>query len=351
MAERKPLQVAIGYSGKVLAFGMLAACVVGIGIDGLFGVWHALFVRGGSVPVKIIREPMDGKYAYIDPLLMVDVSMAGQPSQFSALHTTFQSMLNKQQQNGTIDSASISFREFNTGQWVSINPNDTYSPASLLKIPLMIAIFRVAETNPAILDRRIRYDGSFNLNDFEGVFTPSHPLQKGATYTVLELIQHMLAYSDNNATYLLSQQIDSDTENEVYTDLGLSLPTDPTNPSVDFMTVKQYASFFRVLYSSTYLTRQYSEQALSLLAQSDFTYGIRAGVATSTPIANKFGERTQYDSKGNIAEQELHDCGIVYTKDNPYLLCVMTKAKTFAGAAQFIRAVSKTAYDFVSAQK
>ena len=79
--------------------------------------------------------------------------------------------------------------------------------------------------------------------------------------------------------------------------------------------------------------------------------GIRGGVPDEVKVANKFGERTQYDASGKAVEQELHDCGIVYDAADPYLLCVMTKAPTSDGAAQFIRAISKTAYDFVTSQR
>ena len=320
---------------------------VGLAIERFFHPLGFLPIGGKTGSTTIIRQAPDKEHPLINPLLMVDVQMSERSSEFSELRSTFQSIIDTQKKSGAIDSASVFFRDFSDGQWVSINPNMQYSPASLLKIPLMIAFFKEAESDPGILQERVLYDGSFDLNTLEGVFAPSHQLKAGSTYTVEELIHHMVTYSDNNAVYLLSKHIDPSEQNEVYTDLGLSVPPDTTDSTVDFMTVKNYASFFRVLYSSTYLTREYSEKALEYLTQSDFANGIRAGVPSGITVADKFGERTQYAADGTISEEELHDCGVVYDAKRPYVLCVMTKAKTFSGATELVKDISQAAYSVV----
>lgn len=335
--------VQIGYSLTAMIFVAFLALVVGMGIQAIGGF---LPIGDASGSVSLVRQA-PGPYHYISPLLMVDVEVPGQAREVAQLRSRFTSLIQTARKKGEISSASIFFRDFSDGRWVSINPNDQYSPASLLKIPLMVSVLKLAESDPTVLSQKILYDGRYNFNELEGVFAPSRPLVSGTYYSVEELLRHMTAYSDNNAVYLLKQFVDDRLENEVYTDLGLSIPPKTTDISVDFMTVKNYASFFRVLFSSTYLSRAYSEKALSFLAESDFTQGIRGGVPAGMDVANKYGERTQYDSAGKIANQELHDCGIVYYPEHPYLLCVMTKAPTFAGASSFIRSISHTAYEFV----
>jgi beta-lactamase class A len=46
---------------------------------------------------------------------------------------------------------SIYYRDFKNGPWILINGEETFTPASLLKVPIMIALYKLAETNPAIL--------------------------------------------------------------------------------------------------------------------------------------------------------------------------------------------------------
>jgi hypothetical protein len=44
----------------------------------------------------------------------------------------------------------------------------------------------------------------------------------------------------------------------------------------DFLSVKDMATFFRILYNASYLGRENSEYALKLLSQVDFNNGLRA---------------------------------------------------------------------------
>ena len=110
------------------------------------------------------------------------------------------------------------------------------------------------------------------------------------------------------------------------------------------MSVTDNASFFRILYNASYLTKDNSQKALDLLSKVDFTDGIRAGVPSSVKVANKFGER----EVGNIIQ--LHDCGIVYFKDHPYLLCIMSRGTDFTKLAASIKNISRLVYLEVNKQ-
>ena len=59
-----------------------------------------------------------------------------------------------------IRSMSIYFRNLETGDWVGINQNEDYDPASLLKVPVMILYLKHAESDPSILSRTYAYTAS-----------------------------------------------------------------------------------------------------------------------------------------------------------------------------------------------
>lgn len=159
------------------------------------------------------------------------------------------------------------------------------------------------------------------------------------------MLERMIVESDNNAFALLYQNINEKELKEVYTDLGLSIPENEKENLTDFMSVKAYASFFRVLYNSSYLNREMSEKALEWLTRSTFSLGLRAGVPETIPIAKKFGERNFSDDTFDPNSlKEIHDCGIVYYPDHPYLLCVMTKGKDYEKLASVIKDISKIVF-------
>jgi hypothetical protein len=156
----------------------------------------------------------------------------------------------------------------------------------------------------------------------------------------------MIRGSDNTATILLQNAMSSSTLKDTYSDLNI--PTPPTDPGAEYISVKNYAYFFRILYNGTYLDREYSERAMQHLTDVDFVRGIRAGVPVTVTVAQKFGERTVLNSDGSVNRHELHDCGIVYKKGANYLLCIMSKGNDFDQMAKNIADLSALVYNAVT---
>ncbi|MBI4844491.1 MAG: serine hydrolase [Nitrospirae bacterium] len=224
-----------------------------------------------------------------------------------------------------------------------INYEERFAPASLLKVPTMMALFKEAESNPWILTKKVLYNGSFDTA--EQNVAPSFMLEKGNQYTIDELAFRMIAYSDNKAQSLLLENLENKFFDKAYMDLGL-LPPGQDTPD-NFMTVKEYATFFRMLYNASYLNRAYSEKALDYLSKSEFRDGLIAGVPQGITVAHKFGERNFWnDAEG----RQIHDCGIVYYPGHPYLLCVMSKGRYFQQLNDSVREISELAYTEVDRQ-
>jgi len=114
-------------------------------------------------------------------------------------------------------------------------------------------------------------------------------LQLGAVYTVDELLSLMIINSDNTAKNLLLSNIDLKLVYNVYSDLKIPVP-DFTEPECE-VSAKDYATFFRVLYSCTYLSEDLSAKAIRLLSETEFKDGIVAGVPDNITVAHKFAER------------------------------------------------------------
>lgn len=81
----------------------------------------------------------------------------------------------------------------------SYNATHSFPSASTIKLVIMLAAFRAAENNPAVLHHRI----SFSRNDLIGGsdFLASQP--NGKRFTVLQLVKPMIQVSDNTASNML----------------------------------------------------------------------------------------------------------------------------------------------------
>lgn len=316
--------------------------LVGFGAGYAFESWNANGVlnsiRNSFTPVTL----GDSTYALVHPLLSYRTPEATVLGQYQSLENSMQSDIDSAKSTGNVSQVSVYFRDLDQGRWVGINETQTYYPASLLKVPVMIAYYKEAEDDPSILDEPVVYQNVAMPDPFDATST----LAVGQTYTVEQLIESMITDSDNGATFTLLDRINPEVLSSVYDALGITNPGDDSDTYQ--ISARTYGLFFRVLYNATYLDPEYSEKALDLLSKATFTDGLVAGVPSDTLVAHKFGEHVL--ATGTTATGvELSDCGIVYYPAHPYLLCVMTSAKDVPTATSVIASVSKTAYDAIVA--
>jgi len=288
-----------------------------------------------------------GGYKFISPLLACNFNATNAFPPSKSLDDKIAAVIDAHKSSGDLEKASVYVGNFGTGQWANVNGDETYYPSSLGKVPIMMAYFSMAENSSTLLNERVIYPtGQPDLNA-EQEIKPEATIIPGESYTVEELIQYMVKYSDNNAAALLFDLADQDVLKSVYSDLQVPFEDIVNSSTADFMTPRQYAVLFRTLYNSTYLSRTDSEKALSVLSQTSFTQGIVAGVPSSTIVSHKYG-LVSYTTGGVPYEHELHDCGIVYGPSHPYLICVMTRGNSSISALESsIADISRTVYQAV----
>jgi len=319
-------------------------CVICISLGFIAGLLISNLINTKQIITKIITsentEFHSGGYKFINPLYECNTGEAYGQEKLIDIQKTLNTYINKVIAGNSTVKASVYFRDLNNGPWFGINENDDFAPSSLLKTPVMMAYYKLAEIEPSILTKKITY-----TQDPPGLipqnFKPVHPMVKGNTYTIDELIEKMISESDNVALWYLMQNIDNNLIDKVTIDLGITTATD--NTPTNFMKVKEYSTLFRVLYNSTYLNSFYSEKALAVLSSSDFSDGLVKPLPKNIIIAHKFGER---DISNDV--YQLHDCGIVYYPKRPYLICVMTKGPDFNDLKTTIQQISKKVYDIYS---
>lgn len=280
-----------------------------------------------------IRQP---GYRLINPLLDCASTTAPGLRTMAILEEQIRQYIASAESSGAASYVSVYYRDLSNGPWLGIDEEALYAPASLLKLPIFIAALKYAETHPDYLHREIIYQAP--QDKIKEVIITGQFLQPGASYTVRQLLERMIIYSDNEAKNIISQTLPQQLIADIFFDLGIDLykPTDPDN----FMTVKEYAGFFRVLYNASYLNRDLSEYALRTLSQTAYQDGIVAGLPNDIPVAHKFGERTVPQDQS----RQLHDCGIVYLNHRPYLLCIMTRGKDYQQLAGVISGISGIIY-------
>ncbi len=283
-----------------------------------------------------LAEMRAGGYQFINPLLECDNFRPSEITSLANMESQIRDYISNAQEGQKASFVSVYFRDLNFGPWLGINEKENFSPASLLKVPIMIAALKIAENDPAFLQKKILYSKHLD-NQVVPNITDPNLLKIGNTYTIENLIERMIEFSDNEAKEILLANIDGNFIMKVMADIGINTTG---NMSQDFISVKDYSGFFRLLYNATYLNRNMSEKALAILSKTSFNEGLVAGLPAGTVISHKFGERAFADN--NV--KQLHECGIIYRNNSPYLLCIMTRGTDFSQQATILADISAIVY-------
>ncbi len=271
-------------------------------------------------------------YDYINPILFVDNKCESED--LNATKQSITTVIDNYKKIGVLNSASFYLKEFNGNGWTGINTTEKFFPGSLMKIPLMVTILKMEDLNPGFLNKEIQYSQKYSYTKHPNYKSKSIVL--GQKYSIKELLNYMIAYSDNDATTLLFNNMNMAQYKKVFTDIGLVAPeiTSQNYP----LTSREISYYMRIIYNATYLTKKNSEYATELLQKCNFNEGLKSGLPNSVKVAHKFGEA------GDQNEQQLTETAIVYLNNNPYVLTIMTKGKDFKQLPQVAREISSIVY-------
>lgn len=334
--------------GALMLLGMVSsACVTWLALKPSFIAQEQLKDKSFQPGIPTIHEGLpcddvtivrDNDPSLTKPLLLTEVSC--ESDALRGLKEELTAVIDSQKATGKISRASVYFKELNSLHWTSAYGSEQFYPGSMLKVPIMLCLLKQAQRDKTLLERKLEYRTPGGMTV---LFPVQNPMVAGNFYTVQELIERMIVFSDNDATTLLFSVYDKG----VYDDLfaKLSIPVQDPEDRFFRLSAADISKFLRVLYNSSYLSSLYSEYALSLLTKSDFTKGILQGVSDGTKVAHKFGERY---TTGDLIQ--LHETAIVYRGSASYALTIMTEGKNMDELSSLIGIVSKICFNQKNAQ-
>lgn len=327
---------------KKNVFVFVAGLIIGLITSS--SLWFLIVSKSKDTPLS--QELREQGYRYISPLLECETFSSSDSILTKKTVKNINLLIDNYYHQGYLNEASVYFRDLNNGPWFAINEEETFNPASLFKVPILVAYLKQAETNPKILTTPLTLINNEEVASQE--FNSAKPLESGKAYTTERLLTQLVIYSDNTVLETLAENIGQEYLEKTEADLGLKY-SDPINGDYT-VKVRDYSSIFRRLYNASYLNNEMSDKALETLSKVKFDRGLKAGIPQDVEIAHKFGERTFIDRYQQPLEKELHDCGIIYHHKNPYILCVMTSGNDLLKQASFIKDVSKSVYEMVDTQ-
>lgn len=231
---------------------------------------------------------------------------------------------------------SLYFEYLNTGANISVNQDVRILPASLIKVPLAMAVMKKIEKGDWKLYNELILTKEDRDNEWWDVY--KRPI--GTPIAIEDLIEEMLLNSDNTAYRILYRNLSMDEVRDVFVALGLD----------DFfdqewkITAKEYTRLLRSLYTANYLNPDHSQFLLEVLSRTTYDEYLGQGVPKDAIFSHKIGENTQ--------KTVILDAGLVYIGDRVYLISMSMDYQkewiTREKALELFGYVSRTIYNYIS---
>lgn len=228
-------------------------------------------------------------------------------------------------------NVSVYFEYLPTGANIAINKDAEFYPASLLKVPVAMAVAKKVEHG----EWKWANELVLMSADRDEKFGTLYKEPTNSTHTIEDLVRRSLADSDNTAHFMLVRNLEIEEMKDIYDHMGLEGFLETTG----ILSAKKYSVMMRALYNSSYNTEDNSQKIISYLTQSSFKEYLQSGLPDNTLFAHKIG--VDADKKIYL------DSGIVYANGRPYILTVMTKDKTKEEAEKTMADISERVYTYV----
>lgn len=251
------------------------------------------------------------------------------------------------------ETAGIYFKDLSTGDSLLVDADAPVHAASMMKVPVMVQVFRDVEAGTLGLDDslvitatfRSIVDGSFYELSVPDDSDTTLYRRVGERVSVRELMDRMITVSSNLATNMLIERVGADRTQRTMRDLGaasIAVLRGVEDAKAyeaglnNTTTARDLGTIFSAIADNRAASAASCRAMVEILARQEFNEGIPAGLPPGTRVAHKTGWITGIR----------HDGGIVYLPDGgAYVLVVLTRGIEDVDAAdRLIAAVSRIAY-------
>jgi len=222
----------------------------------------------------------------------------------------------------------IFFQDLETNDSFAIAGQETFTAASLIKLPVLLTLYREAEAG------RINLDEVYKLRNSDKVSGAGSLQYKPAGFeiTFRQLAELMGQQSDNTAFNIVSQRLGEAKIQELIDALGMtktSFAKNETSPA-------DIGLLFRKLYKEGIVYEKDKEEILGFLTNTIWEDRIPAGVPKGIKVSHKIGTEV-----GVIS-----DAGIVFAK-KPFILVIMSQDANEIEAKKALPEITRKIYDLV----
>ena len=232
------------------------------------------------------------------------------------------------------------FKNLVTDENLGYNQREQFLPASIVKLPLLAAMFLMRERGETDFREKITIKRDEKLPGFGVVSHMTGDENGDVTLDIETLYKFMIVISDTTATNALYKHYGNDAVISALKELGLE-GTQFNRAFYDsireekgiqnYFVPEEIGELLEKMYDRRLVSEKVSEEIEKVLLQQQVNHKMGGMLPIGFPIAHKTGEE----------EDKSHDVGIVYVKE-PFIACFASYKTDIPAFEDFIR---RTVYE------
>lgn len=248
-----------------------------------------------------------------------------------------------------------------TGQWGiwiedlasqqtwTLNEEQTFYAASVIKVPIMVAVYQQAWKGQFSLEERIPLTKEMQVGG-SGVL---QHLSVGTLLSIQDLITLMIIQSDNTATNLLIRLVGKKTIQQVMKDLGMKrstfynplmiVPVD--REGVNLITAADVASCYRKIAKGEAVSYHHSMQMINILKKQQLQDCFPSQLPVTEEDLIGTSPLWELAHKTGMVNRVLHDTGILYCRDHTFLLVALSSDCSYDDAKQQLAKIARLVWE------
>jgi len=210
------------------------------------------------------------------------------------------------------------YLDLTSGRTWGWKAEDDFPAASVIKVPIFLAVLQAAQAGRLSLDQK----RAVTLSDHVGGAGVIFELHEGIELTLLDLCRLMIVISDNVASNLLLESLPEGELQSLFARLGMAHTVlgrrfmEMPRPGHDNRTTAlDMGRCLAALARGEVVDKNHTHQALSVLRRQQFREKIPQRLPPELSVAHKTGE----------LDGVRHDVALVEVPERPYVLCLLTQ--------------------------
>ncbi|WOV87060.1 serine hydrolase [Sporosarcina oncorhynchi] len=247
---------------------------------------------------------------------------------------------------------SVAVEDLTKGEAFSLNGNESFYAASVIKVPIMAAVFAAAEEGVIRLGDclPLRRD---NIVGGSGVLQFMSP---GIELPIYDLITLMIIQSDNTATNMLIDLIGTEKIQAVMNGLGMErseihhklMIVQANRTNSNDITAADITALLTRIARGECVSLHASEQMVRILKQQQLSNGLADRFpATESTIVGAIPQ-WEFAGKTGTVEGIMHECALLYVHGRCVAVTVLSKGCTEVESREMIAQIGSDVYMYSS---